>query len=133
MADTGKFCELLHTIEWEDGIHADVSSAVESYLAKGKDGQLGLTGEGSLLDNAKDVNIAASKSSDSQNLKGITISGARYASEDAATLVNYVIAILEYTRLCIPLKAAKDKVEAIKHEQSEFERRKMERENEVNI
>jgi hypothetical protein len=30
--------------------------AVESYLAKGKDGQLGVTGEGFLLDNAKGKN-----------------------------------------------------------------------------
>ncbi|CAF0814844.1 unnamed protein product, partial [Brachionus calyciflorus] len=64
------------------------------------------------------------------NLKGITISGARYASEDAATLVNYVIALLEYSRLCVPLRAAKERVEIIKHEKAEFERRKMERENE---
>ena len=30
-----------------------LSSAVESYLSQGKDGELGVTGEGSLLDNAQ--------------------------------------------------------------------------------
>ena len=35
---------------------------------------------------------------------GLTISGAKYASEDCATLVHYTIAIVEYTRLCGPLK-----------------------------
>lgn len=63
--------------------------------------------------------------------KGITISGARYASEDAATLVHYAIAILEYSRLCGPLRAAKEKVESIRREMSENERRKQETESEV--
>ena len=31
-------------------------SAVESYLAQGKDGELGVTGEGSLLDHAQGKN-----------------------------------------------------------------------------
>lgn len=30
--------------------------AIESYLAKGKNGQLGVTGEGTLLDNAAGLN-----------------------------------------------------------------------------
>lgn len=68
-----------------------------------------------------------------QTPKGITISGARYASEDAATLVHYAIAILEYSRLCGPLRMAKEKVDAIKKEISENERRKQEIEKEVII
>lgn len=65
--------------------------------------------------------------------KGITISGARYASEDAATLVHYAIAILEYSRLCGPLRTAKEKVESIRREISENERRKQETESEVKL
>ena len=67
------------------------------------------------------------------NAKGITISGARYASEDAATLVHYVIAVLEYSRLCTPLNLAKEKVELIKQEQLDFERKKLEKENEASV
>ena len=84
--------------------------------------------------NWKETNIAPGKSADNpNNSKGITISGARYASEDAATLVHYVIGILEYSRLCAPLRVAKQKVEAIKQEQIDFEKKKMEKENEVRI
>ena len=53
MQDTLKFVELLQAIEWEDGLSAEVIQAVESYLTKSKDDQLGLTGEGFLLENAK--------------------------------------------------------------------------------
>ena len=131
MQDSGKFVELLHSIEWEDGLQSDVAQAVESYLARGKDGQLGITGEGSLLtENQKDINIPAAKS-DNSGSKGITISAARYASEDTATLVHYVIAVLEYTKLCVPMKAAKEKMNSIKFEQVEYERQKQETETEV--
>ena len=34
-----------------------LSTAVESYLSQGKDGELGVTGEGSLLDNAQGKNF----------------------------------------------------------------------------
>lgn len=83
--------------------------------------------------NLTEVNIPAAKNPDiNGSQKGITISAARYASEDAATLVHYTIAILEYCKLCAPLKAAKERVEAIKAEMAENERKRLERENEVN-
>ena len=104
--------------------------AVESYLAKGKEGQLGVTGEGFLLE-TKEINISASKGAIDQEYKGITVAAARYASEDAATLVHYVIAVIEYTRQCGPLRGAKEKVEIIKAEITDYERKKQERENEV--
>lgn len=81
-----------------------------------------------------ETNIAPAKYIDSTQVsKGITISGARYASEDAATLVHYAIAILEYSRLCGPLRAAKERLDAIRREMAENERRKQEMENEVNF
>ncbi len=81
MQDSGKFIELLQNIEWEDGLSADVMQcqfvvhiivdfvdtlqilqkksqylAVEGYFAKSKEGQLGITGEGLLLDNPESKN-----------------------------------------------------------------------------
>ena len=53
MQDCGRFVELVHTIEWEDGLKPDMTLIIENYFMKGKDGQLGITGEGTLLDNAK--------------------------------------------------------------------------------
>lgn len=40
----------------------------------------------------------------------ITIAAARYSSEDAAVLVEYVLSIVEYTLLCGPLKYAIERV-----------------------
>lgn len=130
MQDSSKFVELLYAIEWEEGLPLETIQATESYLMQGKDGQIGITGEGSLIESSsKDVNIpAASKANES---KGITISAARYASEDASTLVHFAIAILEYSKLCIPLKAAKEKVESLRQEQIDYERRKKEQEQEI--
>lgn len=129
MIDSARFVDLLNGIEWEEGLSVETIQSVESYLSKGKDGQIGITGEGSLIDSSKDVNIPAAKS----EAKGITISAARYASEDASILVHFAIAILEYSKLCIPLKAAKEKVESIRQEQIDYDRKKREQEQEVNF
>lgn len=80
----------------------------------------------------KDANNAATKSADN-TIKGITISAARYASEDAAVLVHYAIVLLEYSKLCIPYKTARDKVELIKVQQAEYERKKQELDIEVSV
>ena len=63
--------------------------------------------------------------------KGITLAGARYASEDAAVLVHYAICILDYNRLLGPYRASKEKLESIKQEQIKYEREKQEKEAEV--
>ncbi len=96
---------------------------------KGKDGQIGITGEGSLIESSKDVNIPALKSN--SDTKGITISAARFASEDASVLVHFSIAILEYSKLCIPLRAGKERVDALRQEQADYERKKREHEQEI--
>jgi hypothetical protein len=54
--------------------------------------------------------------------KGITIAAAKYASEDIATLVQYAIAIVEYTQLCEPLQAALNKQAELMREIAEIER-----------
>ncbi|KAK3577475.1 hypothetical protein CHS0354_032326 [Potamilus streckersoni] len=128
MNDTTKFVDMLHNVPWEEGLPEDVLRAVESYLAHGKDGELGVTGEGSLLENAQDVAIKAIKRSSSPNAtKGITIAGAKYSSEDCAVLVQYTIAIVEYTRRCGPLKAARERLHELKREIEENERLQKER------
>ena len=65
------------------------------------------------------------------NTRGITISAAKYSSEDIATLVQYTIAIVEYSRLCTPLKAALDKSQELQREIEENERIQKEKENDV--
>ena len=70
MSDSGRFVDILHGIQWQDGLDLDIANgdeqcsnersiiisilAVESYIAKGRDGiSDGVSGEGSLLENAK--------------------------------------------------------------------------------
>lgn len=96
MNDSPKFVDMLHNVRWEEGIPNDVATAVESYFAKSPDGKLG--GEGSsMLENAKDKTFTAQRST-SPEPKGITVSAAKYSSEDAATIVEYTLAIIEFNR-----------------------------------
>ncbi len=44
-SDTNKFVDMLHNLAWETGLDTSVIRGVEKYLFKGKDGQLGVTGE----------------------------------------------------------------------------------------
>ena len=92
---------------------------------KSKDGQLGSTGEAVQNENS-------SKPTET-NQKGISITAARYASEDASALVHYSIAIIEYSKLCIPLKSALAKVEMIRQQQAEYEKKRQELDIEVSL
>ena len=81
-----------------------------------------------------DVNIHAKKRTPSpDNSKGITIAGAKYSSEDSATLVQYTIAIVEYTRRCGPLKASLERMNELQREIEENDRLQKEKEQEVMI
>jgi hypothetical protein len=66
-----------------------------------------------------------------ENSKGITIAAAKYSSEDAATLLNYTIAIVEYTRLCGPLRASLDRMTELQREIDENQRLQREKEQAV--
>ncbi|XP_052708586.1 uncharacterized protein LOC128183562 isoform X10 [Crassostrea angulata] len=132
MSDTPKFVDMLHNVSWEDGLSDDVLRAVESYLAVSREGQLGVTGEGTLLDHAQETTFAAKKRTPSPDgTKGITIASAKYSSEDCATLVQYTIAIVEYTRLCGPLKGSLEKLHELEREIEENERLQKESQEEV--
>ncbi|XP_077973667.1 uncharacterized protein LOC120348568 isoform X2 [Styela clava] len=118
MNDTVRFVEMIHAVNWETGLEPSLLTEVESYLKKGKEGQEGVTGEGSLLEHTTSVQGQQRK----PNMTGITISSARYSSEDAAVLVEFVISIVEYTILCGPLKSATDKVNGLEAELEQLKR-----------
>lgn len=46
---------MLHRVTWELGLDDSILNEVESYLKKGKEGQEGVTGEGSLLEHTSAV------------------------------------------------------------------------------
>ena len=56
-ADTNKFVDMLHNLPWESGLDPAVIRAVERYLFKNKDGQLGVTGDSNQLDSAEGISL----------------------------------------------------------------------------
>ena len=80
----------------------------------------------------KEKGFVAQKGSQSPDTNtGITIKNAKYSSEDAATLVQYTIAIVEFTHLCGPLKAAQERVQELLREIEENDRLQREKEQQV--
>ncbi|KAM8953036.1 dynein axonemal heavy chain 5-like [Pelodytes ibericus] len=117
VGDSSKFVDMINQIaKLEDGLPDQTLKDIETYLGRAKEGTHGVTGEGSLLENAvphaTPQSITPAKkyshvdNSKIKNVKKgeITIATARYSSEDAASLVAFIVAIVEYTRLCGPLK-----------------------------
>ena len=51
--------------------------------------------------------------------QGITTSAAKYSSEDAAVLVEYTVALVEYTRLYKPYRKACDYLDELLKEREE--------------
>ncbi|KAI8520697.1 hypothetical protein Bbelb_004510 [Branchiostoma belcheri] len=130
MSDSVKFVEMVHRVPWQDGLHPDVLAAVQGYLATGKNGDAGPTGEGSLLEAGMSASTLVSpRRSGGSSPPGLTIAGVRYSSEDAAVLLQYTIAIVEYTQLCGPLQIAKERLQNLQDEIEESER--LEKEQEV--
>ncbi|ESO89151.1 hypothetical protein LOTGIDRAFT_229063 [Lottia gigantea] len=127
MSDSVKFVDMVRNVPWEDGLPEDVLRAVESYLAISKDGQLGVYGDASMLDTSDKHKRTPSPDG---RQAGITIAAAKYSNEDCATLVNYSIAIVEYCRLCSPLKAAKERQQELAREIEENERKQRQQEEE---
>ena len=66
--------------------------------------------------------ILRSMSPTERKMQGITIAAAKYSSEDAAVLVEYTVAIVEYTRLYKPYRKASDYLQDLLREQEEDEK-----------
>ena len=50
LKDSSKFVDMLHELDWENGLEQNILANTEYYLPKNRDGGEGVTGEGSLLD-----------------------------------------------------------------------------------
>ncbi|XP_018425843.1 PREDICTED: uncharacterized protein LOC108798582 [Nanorana parkeri] len=133
IGETSKFVDMIHQIaKLQDGLPDQTIKDVEAYLGKAKEGSTGVTGEGSLLENAaphatpQSITPAKKYSqNDGDKTKdnkkgGITIAAARYSSEDAASLVAFIVAIVEYTRLCVPLKECQKKLADLGREKEDL-------------
>ena len=57
-----------------------------------------------------------------RKIQGITIAAAKYSSEDAAVLLEYAVAIVEYTRLYKPYRKACDYLQDLLREHEEDEK-----------
>jgi hypothetical protein len=62
---------------------------------------------------------------------GITIAAAKRSSEDAATLVQYIIAVVKFSRLHALHKKSKDKQQDLEKELADHERRLQEEREQV--
>ncbi|XP_071504103.1 dynein axonemal heavy chain 5-like [Diadema antillarum] len=129
--DSVKFVEMLHGVNWENGLSRNVMLNVEYYLPnKGKESD-GVTGEGSLLDvpgMPKLPPSARRSPSPGDGGPNITIAATRYSSEDAGNVVAYVCALVEYTHQCGPLQQALKQVSELEEQQRETERLQREKE-----
>ncbi|XP_066569884.1 dynein axonemal heavy chain 8 [Amia ocellicauda] len=132
VGDSTKFVDMIQNVACQDeGLAPDALERVEAYLGKTKGGTLGVTGEGSLLENAaphatpRSITTARkfSLAETSGQRGGITIAAARYSSEEAATLVALVVALVEYTRLCGPLRSELRLVHELEKHKEEQERK----------
>lgn len=65
------------------------------------------------------------------NSRGITIERAQRSSRDVATLLQYVIAIVEYTRVSVPLGVVLKKKQELETEIADAESRQLEQLREV--
>ncbi|XP_071818739.1 dynein axonemal heavy chain 5-like isoform X4 [Apostichopus japonicus] len=124
MNDSVKFIEMLYNLDWENGLPPSVMTNVEIYLPAKKEGE-GVTGEGSLLDLPGGPKLPASSRrspTPAGEQIGITIGATRYSSEDAANLVAFVCALMEYSYQCGPLRDSLNKLVDLQKEKEETER-----------
>ncbi|MBN3318102.1 DYH6 protein, partial [Atractosteus spatula] len=130
VGDSSKFVDMLQNVaRQEAGLPSHVLERVESYLGKTTEGSLGVTGEGSLLENAaphaspQSIAPARRLPAESGARRGeITIAAARYSSEEAAALVALVAALVEYTKLCGPLRSTLEQVHVLETQKEDRER-----------
>ena len=134
MNDSGRFVDMVRGVSWEDGLKPNLRTALESFLAKSETGELGVTQDGSVSEATTEVTSAskkADKKTASSSGGGITIKAASFASDEAGVLVQYVIAIVEYSKKCAPLQEAADKLKEIDKEVADIKKLMEQRKQEV--
>ncbi|XP_048577711.1 dynein axonemal heavy chain 8 isoform X3 [Nematostella vectensis] len=133
MNDSQRFVETLHHLNWKEGLSSEILRGVQSFFVTSSEGNLGVTDDlGSAAAGASASNYIGSPSgrstatpSESRKIQGITIAAAKYSSEDAAVLVEYAIALVEYTRLYNPYRKAMMYLDELQREKEENEQREL--------
>lgn len=127
MNDSQKFVESLHHVPWKEGLPDDILKGVQSFLATSSGGEVS---DSDLRTAAPGASASTYQSSPGRTMitpekkpQGITITAAKYSSEDAAVLVEYTVALVEYTSRYHPYKKACDTLEELMTEREEDERR----------
>lgn len=123
MNDSQKFVESLHTISWKEGLSEDILKGVQSFLAASNGGDVNDSDLGTAAPGLSASTYQSSPGRASVNAErkpqGITTSAAKYSSEDAAVLVEYTVALVEYTRLYKPYRKACDYLDELLKEREE--------------
>lgn len=125
MNDSQKFLDSLHNIPWKEGLSDDILKGVQSFLAASNggdvvDGDPGAPGLGASASMYQSSSSGGRSSTvPDRKPQGITITAAKYSSEDAAVLVEYTVALVEYTRLYKPFRKANDYLQQLLREQED--------------
>ncbi|XP_068697910.1 dynein axonemal heavy chain 8-like [Montipora foliosa] len=124
MNDSQKFVDSLHNVPWKDGLPDDILKGVQSFLAAStggdvNDGDLGTASPGASASMYQTSLGGRTSVATDRRPQGITITAAKYSSEDAAVLVEYTVALVEYTRLYKPYRKANDYLQELLREQED--------------
>lgn len=110
MQDSQKFCELMNTYNWCEGVSDDVMNTVVSFFAPGEEIPL-ITRQDPVTPNKSDA--------------GISLQAARFSSEDAAQIVEYVQKVIYFTRKYKPYIRTKNQLNKLKVQKKEKEEKLM--------
>ena len=105
IGDSQRFLDLINNLKWEEGLPKEAIDLIESKLATSHNSKNGGTSQPWTSD-------SSSSRSDPPNL--ITVSMAKHASESAAVMCEFAIAIVEYQYSFEPHRIAVLNVEKLK-------------------
>eukprot|EP00794_Sanderia_malayensis_P000407 gene407-1042_t len=134
MNDSQKFAESLNNQQWEQGISDEVLKTVVSFFAPGEERPFVPGPKASVpsTPTSKYSSPQRTNSPDKKNL-GLSLAAARYSSEDAAHLVEYCQAVIEFTRKNKPYLNAKKVLKDLQDEKELIDSAKSEKKKEEEI
>lgn len=109
VGEAQKVVDTLQQVSWEEGLHPDIATLIETHLSPNSSTEQGTsTTADTHRQTRRDTKIKMSRFSKqaktTEATPVITLANAKYASEDAATLMQYLNALLEYHHIYLPYK-----------------------------
>lgn len=110
IGDPQKFVEAVQQVPWEDGLSAELANLIEDYLSPTTVAEQGSSTASGETQKTRVMRRRISKiqypgARQQEASSGITLAAAKHASADAAVLMAFVIAILDYHHCYVPYKS----------------------------